>query len=178
MFQREKLSDVHAYYASQADFCEVFEKDMKSLYLLAFMLTGNHQVAEQCFAATFEDTSRSQYVFKDWVRSWVTRSLIKNAINLLSPASLRSGEKAELWSAAKDELCEINAVTQLKPLDRFVFVMSILERYSVRDCALLLGCSTTRVVRSRIRALRRLPGPNNMFAGGEGWSSRCLGATA
>jgi hypothetical protein len=28
-------------YAKRADFCEVFERDMKPLYLLAFLLTAN-----------------------------------------------------------------------------------------------------------------------------------------
>jgi len=182
MFQRTKVSDIHANYASHSDFCEVFERDVKSLYLLAFMLTANHQAAEQCFAATMEDTSQAQPVFKGWVRSWVVRSMIKNAINIVSPAALRNGREVQSWGVGKDEPVEINAVARLAPLDRFVFVMSVLERYSIRDCALLLDCTATKVARSRTRALRRLPGTDNMFPANETgngiWSSGYVGATA
>ena len=182
MFQRTKVSAIHANYASQSDFCEVFEREMKSLYLLAFMLTANHRAAEQCFAATVADTSQAQPVFKGWVRSWVVRSMIKNAINIVSPAAVRNRREVESWGVDKDEPAEINAVTRLAPLDRFVFVMSVLERYSIRDCALLLDCSSTRVARSRSRALGRLPGTNNIFpadvTGNGVWSSGYVGATA
>jgi hypothetical protein len=50
------------------------------------------------------------------------------------------------------------AVTQLPLLERFVFVMSVLERYSTWDCSLLLGCSMKKVAQARQRALSGLPG--------------------
>ena len=49
-------------------------------------------------------------------------------------------------------------MTKLAPLERFMFVMSILERHSHSDCALLLGCSKNKVAEARTTALRRLPG--------------------
>jgi glyoxylase-like metal-dependent hydrolase (beta-lactamase superfamily II) len=57
----------------------------------------------------------------------------------------------------------IDAVTKLAPLERFVLVMSILERYSAWDCSLLLGCSIKNVAVARMRALRRLPERNANF---------------
>jgi len=42
--------------------------------------------------------------------------------------------------------------------ERFVFVMSILERYSYWDCSRLLECSMKKVAQARIGALRQLPG--------------------
>ena len=55
-----------------------------------------------------------------------------------------------------DRQDKLNAVTKLGPLERFVFVMSVLERYSDRDCALLLGCNPNKVSPARRKALRRL----------------------
>ena len=46
------------------------------------------------------------------------------------------------------------AVSQLQPLDRFVFVMSVLEGYADRECSALLGCSPGEVAEARIRALQ------------------------
>jgi DNA-directed RNA polymerase specialized sigma24 family protein len=147
-------------YADRADFCEVFEKEMKPLYLLAFLLTANHKQAEQCFASTVEETLKEQAVFKEWARSWVRRALIEKAIEIVSPALNRSGKKLDSWSARHNEPTgqdQIEPVTKLTPLERFVFVMSILERHSHSDCALLLGCSTNKVAQARTRALRLLP---------------------
>jgi hypothetical protein len=78
------------------------------------------------------------------VRSWIKRRLIENAIKIVSPALAGNGQRRELWSSGQREAqreCEIDSVTKLAALERFVFVMSILERYSNWDCALLMGCS-------------------------------------
>jgi DNA-directed RNA polymerase specialized sigma24 family protein len=162
MFRPEesKTANFRADYAKHADFCEVFQRDMKPLYLLAFLLTANHKQAERCFASTLEEAFKEQAVFKEWARSWVKRSLIENAIEIVSPASARTGKKRDLWNAGPHQTHrerDINAVTKLAPLQRFVFVMSILECHSNWDCALLLGCNMNRVVQARGKALRRLP---------------------
>jgi len=46
-------------HAAWGDFCEAFVKDMKPLYLLAFLLTANHQDAEQCFRMALEAASEA-----------------------------------------------------------------------------------------------------------------------
>jgi DNA-directed RNA polymerase specialized sigma24 family protein len=159
-FRKPEIAAFRADYAMSADFCAVFEKDMKPLYLLAFLLTANQNEAQQCFASTVEEAFKKQAVFKEWARTWVKRKLIENAIAILSPVSARTAEKQELWKARSyetDTEGAIDAVTKLAPLERFVFVMSILERHSNWDCALLLGCSMNKVALARRRALRRLP---------------------
>jgi DNA-directed RNA polymerase specialized sigma24 family protein len=47
-------------------------------------------------------------------------------------------------------------VMKLPIFDRFVFVMSVLEGYSDRDCALLLGCSCADVVDTRVRVFQQI----------------------
>ena len=161
-------------YAQHSDFCAVFEKGIKPLYLLAFLMTANHKDAEQCFVSTVEEAFKEQAVFKGWERSWVKRRLIKNAIQIASPASARSA-KRDSWEPHQREAHRydaIDAVTKLVPLERFVLVMSILERYSAWDCSLLLGCSIKNVAVARMRALRRLPERNAIFLGVEPLATR------
>src|SRR5271169_761249 len=146
-------------YAKVADFCKAFERDMKPIYLLTFLLTTNHRDAEQCFSKIIEESVESNLVFRPWVGSWIKRCLIKNAIQIVFFGSTRNDERRNLWW---EELGEprmrnaVNAVTSLKPAERFVFVMSILERYSTKDCSLLLDSTINDIVRLRARASRRL----------------------
>jgi DNA-directed RNA polymerase specialized sigma24 family protein len=156
---KAKVASFRADFANHADFCDVFRNDTKPLYLLAFLLTANHKKSEKCFVDTIEEAFKKQAVFKDWARSWVRRSLIKNAIEIVSPSSPRKVEKRDVWSEQQPHTqreCEINAVTKLDPLERFIFVMSIVERHSNWDCALLLGCSKNDVAQVRMKALCRL----------------------
>jgi DNA-directed RNA polymerase specialized sigma24 family protein len=173
MFRSEKpkMVDFRSDYATRADFCEVLERELNSLYLLAFLLTANHKEAERCFTTTVQEALEEHSVFKDWAPSWVKRSIIKNAIGIVSAASGRSTEKRDLWTLELSERRlsernsddEINAVTQLSPFERFVFVMSVLEHYSAWECSILLGCSAQKVVQFRTQALRALTRPVALF---------------
>ena len=133
---------------------------MQRLYLLAFLLTANHAEAEKCFFAGIEDALNERRVFKEWARYWSRRIVIKNAIRMIAPLSAQSHTQSDSWTKTDDALavCKtMSAVAQLASLDRFVFVMSVLERYSVRECAALLGCSPRDVQMARSRALQELP---------------------
>jgi DNA-directed RNA polymerase specialized sigma24 family protein len=58
------------------------------------------------------------------------------------------------WSSDQDT--SLKYLQGLPIFDRFVFVMSVLERYSDRDCALLLGCASADILPARIRAFRQM----------------------
>jgi len=164
--EKSKTADFRAGYASRADFCELLERNLKPLYLLAFLLTASHKDAERCFSMTAEECLGEQAVFKEWAQSWIKRSLIKNVIGVVSPASSRRCERRDFWSVGQNEAernDEINALTRLPRLERFVFVISILERYSDWECSVLLGCSIKKVAQSRMRGVRRLPGLLTLF---------------
>jgi hypothetical protein len=156
--RKPEITALRADYANRADFCSVLEKDMKPLYFLAFLLTASHKEAEKCFTAAVEGAFKEYAVFKEWGRSWVKRTLIEKAIEIVSPLSDRQTGKRDLWSAGLNEKhgVELNAVTEFAPFERFVFVMSVLERHSDRDCSLLLGCNPNKVSQARRNALRRL----------------------
>src|SRR5258708_35297021 len=69
--------------ASTDDFRRIFDENMSSLYLLAFLLTADHGRAEQCFVSGLEDAVGSNPVFKEWAHSWARRVIIQNAVRLI-----------------------------------------------------------------------------------------------
>jgi len=136
---------------------------MKGLYLLSFLLTADREKAEQCFVSGLEDAVNGNPVFKEWARSWARRVIIQNAVRAINPwpveesgrlssASLSSNEKT--LPAAQQ--VEIAAVLGLEPFERFVYVMTVLERYSDQDCSLLVGCARRDVLSARSRALQQI----------------------
>jgi DNA-directed RNA polymerase specialized sigma24 family protein len=147
-------------YATHSDFCAIFIEHVQRLYLLALLLTGDHPTAEECFVAAFELAAEKGCVFKDSATSWSRRSVIKSAIRIASPApSLESrphlvGNHSELKIRSGASL---EGVQALPPFDRFVFVMSLLEGYSDRECSVLLSCAMTDILPARIRAMQQLP---------------------
>jgi hypothetical protein len=177
---KPEIANFRADYAKHADFCDVFKNDTKPLYLLAFLLTANHKESERCFISTVEEVFKEQAVFKEWARSWVRRRLIKDAIEIVSPVSARNGQRRDLWSTEQPERrgYEIDTVTKLDPFERFVFVMSLLERYSNWECSMLLACSVNKVAQAQMRALRRLPELAPPLSRGNGVPLRRLGVTA
>jgi DNA-directed RNA polymerase specialized sigma24 family protein len=141
-------------YASARDFCSIFHQDMDVLYRLALALTGDAGQAEQCFVAGLDECIEGNAVFKEWARSWSRRVVIKNAIRIISPRPGATSSPAA--TRMQDQPVALPALENLQPFDRFVFVLSVLEGYADRDCAALLGYSSTEVVNARFRALQEL----------------------
>ena len=159
-------------YASSDDFRRVFEEDMNGLYLLSFLLTADRERAEQCFVSGLEDAVEGNPVFKEWARSWARRMIILNAVRAVNPRpSEGSGHlnSASVGSDGKTESAgqqvEIAAVLRLEPFERFVYVMTVLERYSDQDCSLLLGCMRRDVIAARARAFERIGSATASHAG-------------
>jgi hypothetical protein len=153
-------------YAAADDFCRIFAQDMNRLFLSAFLLTRDRKKAEECFASALEDATKSNRIFKDWARSWSQRTIIQNAIRMIAPtpgqtadrrremATLRAIDTGMQRKAKSD--ASLDAILSLGSFERFVFVMSILERYSDQDCSILLACSRLDVVRARTRAAEHI----------------------
>jgi hypothetical protein len=78
-------------------------------------------------------------VFKEWARSWCKRSVVQSAIRLIFSECVQF-QVREAWPESSVSSA-INGVTRLAPLTQFVLVMSVLERYSDRECSLLLSCT-------------------------------------
>jgi hypothetical protein len=148
-------------YAIAGDFCRVFGREMNSLYLLAFLLTADSETAELCFVQGLDDCVRANGVFKEWARSWARRTIIQKAIRIMQPMRERSGQLSTQHPVAGKVLettsaMPLSAILGLKRFERFVFVLSVLERYPDQDCKLLLGCSREDVVNARARAVESI----------------------
>jgi hypothetical protein len=153
-------------YASSGDFQRIFDEDMNGLYLLSFLLTVDHEKAEQCFVCGLEDAVNGNPVFKEWARSWARRVIIKNAVSVINPRPVAGSAHSSPVSVngngktfLAEQQVEITAVLGLEPFERFVYVMTVLERYSVQDCSLLLGCARRDVLAARSRALQQIGSP-------------------
>ena len=148
-------------YATARDFCRIFGQHMNSLYLLSLLLVGDHGKAEQCFVDALKNASSRRTVFRDWARSWARRAVLQSAQLMINPRTPRPDQSlmARSVESSKNiasERLEVAAVLGLETFDRFVFVMSVLEGYSVHECAILLGTTRREATEARTRALRQL----------------------
>jgi DNA-directed RNA polymerase specialized sigma24 family protein len=146
-------------FATSADFCRIFAEGMNNLYQLAYLLTADHTLAEKCFVSGLEDSTKGNTVFKEWAQSWARRTVIRNAIRILQPR-LTDGRvssfERDYVSRIATEPAEVSRIVGLPAFDRFVFVMSVLERYSDQECSLLLSCTRGQVSAARSRALQQI----------------------
>jgi len=153
-------------YATKENFCKLFMEDTNSLYLLSFLLTANQEKAEQCFVAGLDDCVDGNPVFHHWAHSWARRVIVRNAIRVIAP---RSGHEKPTLDAPHVPVqskprklppldSRFAGVLALEDFERFIYVLSVLERYSDRDCALLLDVSIREVMEARARAAQQIAG--------------------
>lgn len=146
-------------YTMPTDFCKVFNDHLDHLYTLSLLLTADHHKAEQCFVAGLKDCLQGNPVFREWAQSWATRTVIKNGIRIISPLRNElktTTENCDLTEPPSETDTPAATITKLPPFDRFVYVMSVLEKYSDRECSMLLDCTVEEIVRARTQALQRL----------------------
>jgi len=163
MCQQETGKEQANPYATGEDFCRLFAKGVSELYQLSFLLTADHQKAEQCFTAGLEDSMRSNGVFREWASSWAKRTIVQNAIGQLKPQPSTAGSSTftvppnvPKLPAGEDRHFGLKAVLALPDFERFVFVMSVLEHYSAHDSSLFLDCSPREIREARFRALQQM----------------------
>ncbi len=133
--------------------CRLFKRGMTSLYMLSLMLTADVDSAESCFVASLGDCMTMKPTDGEWTNGWTRRVLVQNAIEMLR-SSVASDEL--LVSCNLGLKPALHAVMRLKKFERFVFVLSILEGYSDRECSLLLGPSAREIMAAKVRALENL----------------------
>jgi hypothetical protein len=93
------------------------------------------------------------------------RKIVHNAIEMIHPRLLNNNGNGNGTSNylldrnsghAKTQPAEIARILALPAFDRFAFVLSVLERLSDQDCAVLLACTPGELVASRTRALQQI----------------------
>ncbi|HTV15349.1 MAG TPA: sigma-70 region 4 domain-containing protein [Acidobacteriaceae bacterium] len=136
-----------------AEFADSWIDEVSKLYLLSFLLTADKALAEQCFSGAMDEyVGSSALVASDWVWGHGKAAVVRRAVQLIRPVpksvhcwSFADGRRP-LLSAAHQPF---SAITLLGAFERFVFVLSVLEGYSVEECATMLDCSVAAVVSSR-----------------------------
>ena len=145
-------------YATVTDLFAMFDEEMHSLYLLAFLLTANHDKAEQCLVCAIGERVEWIGVFTDWAFSWRRRAVLKRAIQMIMPVPEHADKVsiiAQKPSATPGDNNPFAAILLLEPFERFVFVMSTLEGQSDAECAVLLRCSWRDVMMARVLTVKR-----------------------
>jgi len=146
-------------YAIPADFCQTFQDRLDHFYTLSLLLTADPDKASQCVVAGLEDCLQGNAVFREWTESWAKRMVIKNAIRITTPSPSRNetataARPSEPPEAFLESDSPAAAITRLQPFERFAYVLSVLEKYSDRECAMLLDSTVGDIVNARTRALQ------------------------
>jgi hypothetical protein len=151
---RAKRQDAYTQYATCADFCRIFYEETDRLYRLSFLLTADQEKAQHCLVSGLEDSVKGNPVLKESARTWARRTIIQSAVRVIHPRPNEEHTVSNFGRYDKmpaSEPPEFVAVLLLDAFERFVYVMSVLEHYSVHDCSLLLGCAQREVVAGRVR---------------------------
>jgi len=157
--KKRKLPDFRDDYANWSDFCQVFESNEKEFYLLAFLMTADDQMAEACVLVAMEESCKERNIFRGWEKVWSKRCIIIKAISAIASRPLSRDRRLEDGGTRLRELelgNFLGAVVRLEPAERGVFVVTVLERYSVQECSLLLGRSPDSVKDLKLQAIGHL----------------------
>jgi DNA-directed RNA polymerase specialized sigma24 family protein len=148
-------------YASKEEFVGAFERERVGLQRLALMLTKNSETAKLCLIRAFRECVAGSSVSKGWILTWARRVVIRNAISLVTcpghPSFVNTNDDADsgLIAFSPDDslgaIAEFESIFGLPEFDRLVFVICVLEHYSIHDCALLLGKSPREINEVRYR---------------------------
>ena len=149
------ISEYNGAFAASSDFCRIFARQLDSFYKLALLLTTNHSLAEQCTLASLDQALTVKGISRASAASWSRRAVIKNALRIVRREIEVSVQRPE---PSKDEFtgCPFHGIISLQPMERFIFVLSVLERIRDNECSQLFGCAVAEIAPARIRALEFL----------------------
>jgi hypothetical protein len=154
-------------YATVADFFKTFTEEMHSLNVLSLLLTADTEKAEECFVCAMGECVEGIVVFMEWAHLWARRAVLKYAIQMIRPVPEHPDSLPFIrfkGPATSTENNPFAAIVELGAFERFVFVMSVLEGHSERECATLLRCSRRDVMIARVLALTRLGNTDSDYA--------------
>jgi hypothetical protein len=155
--QVQIVGETSSRYATATDYYRIFVEEMDSLYLLAFLLTADKEVAEQTVVAGLGECIERVGVFLERARSSARRAIVKDAIRKIRPVPPEDAN--EFFGSAKvpetvGARTPFAIIASLRAFERFVFVMSVLEGQPDEDCQSLLSCSRQDIVMARKAAMK------------------------
>jgi len=130
-----------------------FESGAAELIWIAELMTGSRQAAQECIAEAIQLAETAQYVGSEWILPWLKRLVVHVCLHkmsaefrqwLPSPSSRKPARVVKL-GLTESELRKVRSippreiVASCDVLERACFIMSAYLRYSLLDCALLLG---------------------------------------
>jgi hypothetical protein len=134
------------------DRADFFLDKMNGLYLLAFLVTADRQVADMCFSKALDEYVAFSGGFIDWARQKGRRAVLDHAVRIIRPVPKQAyswdypSYERRVTTAAFEPFA---AITSLNAFERFVFVMSVIECLPDGECAVLLNCRAEDVAIGR-----------------------------
>jgi DNA-directed RNA polymerase specialized sigma24 family protein len=179
---RVRINEKSLLYATAKDLEQLFAEEMTDLLRLSLHLTADAEKAESCLILAMRDCFFRSSAPKHRVSIWARRMVIRNAVRLIwgTPHDIVEDSALEFQLQPSDypleELRESVAILTLPDLDRLAFVICVLERYSILDCALLLRKTPQTVHESILRAVDQVVSVQRKTAPGAATSStKCYG---
>lgn len=158
----EKISK--AEYATKEQFRELFADETNGLYVLSLLLTGDPHMAQTCLVTGLEECVKENFVFQKWAGTWARRIIVRNAVRMFMPSAgtFRAAQtisaesyKIDMTRSSQPGSSFAN-ILKLDDFERFVYVLSVLEKYSDQETAVLLNVSRFEIREARARANRFL----------------------
>jgi hypothetical protein len=146
-------------YATGTDCWNILTDEMHSRYLLSLLLTADLDKAEQCFISGMGECEEEIEVFMAWAQARARRMILKHAIWMIMPTPEHADDTSFTplkKGAVSGETKLFDAILGLNAFERFVFVMSVLEKLPDDDCSTLLRCSRRDLVIARALAVEYL----------------------
>lgn len=136
-------------YATETDFQRFFASQMSAMFQLALLLNADVETAEECLIDAMRECLEAEQVYKRFIGVWARRAVIRHGIRLAGARHLDGAginSEIDVPCPAHDTpnlppiaSCEYGAIFSLRTFERLVYVLAIIEGYTVSDCALLLG---------------------------------------
>lgn len=166
-FRSKQFDLIEEYtYATADDFQRLFAREMIDLFRLSLCLTVDAEKAERGLILAMRECFANNSVSREWALIWARRAVVRNAIRLVFGAESLNPHNTHCEAALDsrlppsgyqiEALQDSLAILMLPDLERLVFVICELERYSIPDCALLLKRSPKEISDARVRAINQV----------------------
>lgn len=146
-------SDINEERSTAAECHALFMHEAAQFRLLCDILTADEQLSRSSFDdAAHRSMESAAGVFREYILPWTRRMVIKSCIRVMWTEIQNKARRSSsvITQALPDRvgsepICQVTLkalkgeLVHLDALSRFVFVMRVLENYSRRETALLLG---------------------------------------
>jgi hypothetical protein len=134
--------------------CNAFYSKLDSLYLLALLLMADSDAAEACLLSALDECLDARLIPASAGNSLDRLSVMKQAATRLAQSRWLDVSPSGARVALENSV--LLAIARLPARERFAFVVTILERRSVKECAALAQCSARDVTLARVEAMQQL----------------------